>query len=261
MVSVPRDVSNLPLDTSEFPFWRGHLYGNRINSLMSYSARHPSQFGNMPPPEVIAHEVGYLIGIKVPYYATVDLAGFEKVVDLVGGVDIDNPRDLDDPTYPGGPNGAPMHFHLSAGPHHLDGATALKYARVRHSKCESDFSRAARQQQILTALRHQVQSPDVLPRVPALLNEAADLIRTNFPVARVGALVQLGAQVDEANVHKYVLAPPYSAQLPGSAKLGLNMARVATLSVALFGDDSRYHTTTPKGPLPEPARVTSCAGG
>ena len=73
------------------------------------------------------------------------------MVDAVGGVDIDVARPLSDQNYGG--FGVGPGWSITAGPHHLDGANALAYARIRKSAGESDFTRAGRQQEVLIALR------------------------------------------------------------------------------------------------------------
>ncbi len=109
MLSFPRDLSNLPL-------WNGKTYPDKINSLMTYAQGHKKEFpdGGLP---TLMKELGFLLGVPMHYYAAVDLAGFVKMVDLVGGVTIDNPRVIDDPGYGGWTNGHPIGFHLSPGRH------------------------------------------------------------------------------------------------------------------------------------------------
>lgn len=84
----------------------------------------------------LVKEMGFLLGAPVHYYAAIDLAGFQRMIDLVDGVTVDNPRAIDDPSG----------FKLSAGTHRLDGRTALAYVRSRKGLGDSDFSRARRQQ-------------------------------------------------------------------------------------------------------------------
>ena len=95
--------------------------------------------------------LGTLLNIKIDYYASVNLQNFVTVVNDVGGVDVNVAHGFCDPTYDmyGYSNG----FSITAGHHHLNGTAALAYARVRKAAGESDFTRAARQQEILTGLR------------------------------------------------------------------------------------------------------------
>ena len=117
-------------------------------------------------------EIGFLVGIPIDYYAAVDLEGFRDMVDAVGGVDIDNPRAVDDP-FTG--------TEMPAGPVHLDGHNALKYVRSREGVGDSDYTRAGRQQLVLVALERKVASPAVLPKLSALISQAGKIDRHRLP--------------------------------------------------------------------------------
>ena len=81
-------------------------------------------------------------GVDVHHYARIDFAGFVKIIDAVGGIDIDAPHPLIDYEYPTDDYGATT-VEFAAGPQHMDGECALAYARIRHGS--SDFQRAGRQ--------------------------------------------------------------------------------------------------------------------
>lgn len=236
MVSMPRDVARFPLSD-------GGTFGDRINGLVSYADRHPDRFpdGGL---QTLANELGYLIGISVPYYASVSLQGFERMIDVVGGVTIVNPRAIDDPTYGGWTDGR-VGFRLSAGEHTLDGPTALAYVRSRRGAGDNDFTRARRQQQLLVALAHKMSDPGMLPRLPAILDAASDTVRTNAPTDSLPMLLDLATSLDDERVQRVVLGPPYASRITGTDRylLQLDMERVAAKSIELFGDDSRYAAT------------------
>lgn len=237
MLSLPRDISN-------FPLYDGRTFTGKINSLMSWAGTHPSDFPEGPFPTLI-REVGYLIGVPIDYYAAIDLDGFRRMIDEVGGVTVDNPRVINDPLYDwlDGTSG----FYLKAGPVTLDGRTALAYVRSRQGVGDSDFTRAARQQQLLVALRAKLAAPGMIPRLPAILQVAGDTVRTNLPTDRLQEFITLARSVDTSTIQRYVLGPPYAIHPPDSTTggvytLSLQMDRIAKLSVQLFGADSRYAT-------------------
>ena len=148
MLSLPRDIS-------QFPLYDGRTFKGKINSLMTWARNHPKDFPDGPFPTLIK-EVGYLIGVPIHYYAAIDLQGFRKMIDAVGGVTVDNPKAINDPRYDwldGGPYG----FYMKAGPVTLNGRNALAYARSRQGVGDSDFTRAARQQQLLVALQGEAE--------------------------------------------------------------------------------------------------------
>ena len=227
MVSVPRD-------TSAFPFyWGGQAPDTlRINQLVNAIAA--GQFGSPDSPMVtLANEIGFLVGVRVDYYAEIDIDGFSQMIDLVGGVDIVNPTLLNDPS---------TGTCIPAGPVHLDGATALKYVRSREST--SDYARASRQQLVMVALEKKMATPAMLPKLGSLLALAGQSIATNFPLNTARDYVDIAQNI--SSISQCVLGPPYNYHPDSSLTNGtwtsrLLLDRVAGLSVQLFGTDSRYY--------------------
>ena len=237
MISFPRDIAGFEMPD-------GRVYQGKINSLMSYAREHPKEFPAGPLPTVIS-ELSYLVGVPIHYFASIDLLGFSRMIDLVGGVTVDNPRAIADGRYAwlDGTHG----FSLSAGVHSLDGVHALAYVRSRQGIGDTDFSRARRQQQVLLALRDKMTKPDMIARLPEILNAAADTLSTNFPPDRVGEMVDLANKATQGEITQVVLGPPYAIRPPdsvngGTYTLKLDMARMAKFSIKTFGDDSRYAT-------------------
>jgi LCP family protein required for cell wall assembly len=236
LISFPRDLSNFPLSD-------GRRYTGKINSLMHWVRNHPDEFPDGPMPTLVK-ELGFLLGAPIHYYAALDLAGFRRMIDVAGGVTVDVQKAINDPRYDwlDGRRG----FSISAGEHTLDGETALAYVRSRYSAGDNDFNRARRQQQVLLALRKQLTTVEMLPKIQELVEVAGDTIRTNFPSDRIGEMVELAAGVDNDAVRSVVLGPPY-AQNPNSPdgiyRLELDMARLAKLSIEIFGDASAYAST------------------
>ncbi len=235
LVSFPRDISN-------FPLWDGRTFRGKINSLMSWARRHPEEFPDGPQ-ETLIRELGFLLGAPIDYYAAVDLAGFRRLIDEVGGVTIVNERAIADGRYDwmDGTRG----FFLAAGTHTLNGRNALAYVRSRFSAGDNDFNRARRQQQVLLALRQKLTTPQMIPIIPTLFEVAGQTIQTNFPVERLGDMVELATQVDNEDVLQVVLGPPYAFHPPtnttgGIYTLRLDMDRMAELSIRIFGARSAY---------------------
>lgn len=92
-------------------------------------------------PPLLIQTVEQLSGVRIDHFAIVDFAGFQSVVDAMGGIDVV----VATPT-----SSAGITFH--AGVNHLDGASALVYVRQRHELPGGDLSRALRQQNVLRAV-------------------------------------------------------------------------------------------------------------
>jgi LCP family protein required for cell wall assembly len=234
MVSFPRDIADFPLPD-------GRTFTGKINSLMSWARWHPREFPDGPLP-TLANSLGYLLGIPVHYYAAVNLAGFSHIVDVVGGVTVDNEQAIADSTY-GWLDGR-KGFFLSKGRHRLDGDTALAFVRTRKGMGGSDFVRASRQQQLLLALRREVTKPESIANLPNITKAVAKSIKTNFPPERVGEFIDMALEVDLDNVHRVVLGPPYATRATGpdvtDYRIRLDMSKLRQVSIDLFGDASRY---------------------
>jgi polyisoprenyl-teichoic acid--peptidoglycan teichoic acid transferase len=255
-VAKTADLLSIPRDTSDFKLYFGGVFQGKINSLMSSVYAHPKSSPDSPV-DTLTKEVGFLLGIPINFYAAIDLANFEKMIDLVGGVDVNNPKVINDPLYDW-LDGSPQGFKLSAGPHHLNGRLALAYVRSRQGLGDNDYTRAARQQEVLISLAKKMASPTELTQLPALLNAAANAIKTDLPADQVPTMVGLASSFDPANIYKAVLGPPYNYH-PDSSTTGgvwtsrLIMSKIAALSIKLFGAESTYYKPPVASPSPSPS--------
>lgn len=237
MVSVPRD-------TAGFPFYWGGTSKIKINSLPTYVRNGWVSSPDQPFPTLVK-EISYLVGIPINYYAVMNLANFMTMIDMVGGVDINNPAAVNDPTYDW-LDGSPYGFKLAAGQQHLNGRLALAFARSRHGSGNSDYARAGRQQQLLLALEHKMSSPSVIVNLPSWTQQAGSMIRTDFPASQVADMVAAGQKIPAENFDRYVLGPPYSVSsaTANASTSCLMLDKVAALSIKLFGQDSLYFGKT-----------------
>jgi LCP family protein required for cell wall assembly len=203
MVSLPRDMVSVPLGN-------GDDFGPKLNSLMSYADRNPKTF---PQGGIRALEdaAGALLGIPIHYYARIDFIGFIAMVDAVGGVDIDVKRSIDAKHYDG--YGLPTTgFHLAKGRQHLTGAEALAYARIRKGAGETDFTRAARQQDVIVALRRSVTvGGSLFWQLPTLLDAVANTIRTDVPTSQLPELAAIVDEVGAGDITQVVIGHPLVA--------------------------------------------------
>lgn len=185
MVSIPRDMVDVPLGD-------GRTFAPKINSLLAHANRNKKEFP-LGGTRTLQQAIGTLLGIPIHYYAKIDLGGFVDVVDAVGGVDLTVKRALSDPNYGG--YGVGPGWSITAGKHHLDGANALAYARIRKSEGESDFTRAARQQQVLIAIRDKTVKNNLLLSLPGLLEALSGTVRTDVPDDKLPELAALAEEI------------------------------------------------------------------
>jgi LCP family protein required for cell wall assembly len=163
IISLPRDLYvGIP----------GHEQG-RINAAYALGERDGT--GGLA---LARQAVSATLGIPVQHAALVDFDAFVTLIDAVGGVDVDAPHAISDPTYPDSGIGYDP-FYLSAGPQHLDGATALKYARTRATS-GGDFDRTTRQRQLVLAVRDRVTRLDLLRELIAQSPQLWATLQTTF---------------------------------------------------------------------------------
>ncbi|WP_258395043.1 MULTISPECIES: LCP family protein [unclassified Streptomyces] len=155
VVSIPRDtLVERPSCPTESGGTTAVAYNVMFNSAYSLGG-----------PVCAVKTVETMTGVRMDHYLEVDFAGFAKLVDALGGVDITTDEDIDDDL---------SQLHLKAGPHHLDGRTALAFARTRHGVGDgSDLGRIKLQQQLVKALADGVSASGLLTS-PARLYQVAD---------------------------------------------------------------------------------------
>jgi LCP family protein required for cell wall assembly len=163
-------------------------------------------------------------GIPINYYAWIGLDGFIKVINEVGGVDVDVLHPIVDDNYPDdvGANAnnpySVKRLYLPAGPQHLDGPTALEYVRSRHADLVGDFGRSARQQQVLGALKTKLTNPDIFNKLSAIANDLKGYLKTDMQLPDVLKLMNFARSLDTNKINKLILGPPYSSS--GKAPAG-----------------------------------------
>lgn len=128
-------------------------------------------------PSTAERVVGDLLGVRVDRYLLIGLQGVRDVVDAAGGVEIDVEVPIHDDAYPDDTYGTVV-VDIPAGRQHMDGETALRYARTRHQ--DNDFGRMARQQRVISALRGKLLQPFTWWRLPAVLGAVQRTTQTDL---------------------------------------------------------------------------------
>lgn len=189
ILSMPRDLWVAIPGFQESRINNAHFFGDVAN----YPGGGPA---------LAKKTVQYNLGIPVHYYVRLNFTAFEKLIDLIGGIDVQVDHTIDDPEYPDSRYGYEP-FHLDAGLQHLDGKTALKYARTRHDML-GDFGRAQRQQQVMLAIRDKVLKanmlPQLLPRAGELVSTLGGAVQTDLSLQQMMALAKLGTQIDRSRI-------------------------------------------------------------
>ena len=121
------------------------------------------------------------LGIDIDHYITIDTGSFVKIIDAIGGIDIDVEKRMyyEDPW---DDNGG-LVIDLYPGQQHMDGKTAVTYVRYRDS--EGDIGRVKRQQAFMAACMDKVTSPEIVPRIPKIVREVIDAVETDMSLRQL----------------------------------------------------------------------------
>lgn len=194
MFSIPRNLREVPLppDHPSSNWWGDTCpgcYPQLLNLLYADGLNRPDLFGEPAGANSMKVVIGHLLGIDIHYYALVDMVGFITIVDAIGGIEIEVPEAVYNPAYmfaPGEPDGV---LDIKVGLQHMDGRTALGYARSRAQG--NDFDRMSRQRCVLQAIAEQTDPVTTLRQFPTLVPVIEENVFTDIPVSAVPDFIEL----------------------------------------------------------------------
>jgi LCP family protein required for cell wall assembly len=186
LLSIPRDLYVQIPDTKSY---------TKINAL--YARAQDKDASGKSGIDDLKYAVSEITGQPIDYYIALDFDGFKQIINELGGIKVQVPKDLHDERYPG-PHYSYETFDIKAGLQDLNGETALKFARTRHDE-DGDFGRAYRQQLILEATRSKAFSLGTmlnLLEVSKLLDTLGEHLRTNIQIDELNSFLDLISKID-----------------------------------------------------------------
>jgi LCP family protein required for cell wall assembly len=207
LIGLPRNLENVPFPPGtpmHKAFPNGFdCDGCYINGINTWATDHASLFPKSKTPgiDATAEAVEQITGLKVNYYALIDLRGFQDLVDAVGGVTIDVRRRI-----PIGGVGAPITGWIEPGRQKLDGFQTLWYSRSRATS--NDYSRMARQKCVMNAMLHQLDAKTVLLNFSKIAKAGKQIISTSIPASEVDTFVTLSLKARSLPVSTVSFVPP-----------------------------------------------------
>ncbi len=229
MFSFPRDIA-------EFPLYDGGRYMGRLNTFASYARRNPDRYpgGGM---RALSRQIGFLLGVPIDHYAAVNIPGFKTVLDTVGEITVYNHRAINDHH---------RNFYLPVGEHRLDTVATMHFVRSRHGPGNNDFVRAARQQEVLAALRREILRADRVGDLARIIDGVSRVLNTNYPPSQINEALRVAELAGRRPTDSWVFGSPTWAVHPPLSETGgrwiirLRMDRIAALSRQVFGPASLY---------------------
>lgn len=211
MFQLPRDMVGVPVPANAQAVW-GRVYGGKINSWVTQNRNRtdlwPGTTTTARGFSALKAILGGLYGLDIRYYVMVNFSGFRKVVDTLGGVQVNVQIPVSESTYPVSP-GVDKRVYIPAGPQHMSGADALVYARSRHNSAGGDFDRGLRQQRVLLSIREQMNARSIVANLPALVDALKTSVSTDIPVGELAKMLALADSVVTKDVRSYVFAAPF----------------------------------------------------
>lgn len=189
LLSIPRDLY-VPLPNLE----NVGLDQSRLNTAYLYGEVYNVPGGG---PAEFKETIELNFAIRVDRYVMVNFGAFEAAVDALGGIEVNVPEAIYDPDFPADEGGTII-FEVPVGVQHMNGQTALRYARTRHQ--DDDYHRTQRQQLVLFAIRDKLLSPTVIPQIPALLQTLSNSMRSDLSPEELAALACIGPQIDRSQI-------------------------------------------------------------
>ncbi|MGM0471875.1 MAG: LCP family protein [Bacillota bacterium] len=170
---------SLPRDTKvEIP---GESKTHKLNAAYTY--------GGVP---LVLQTVEELLDVGINYYISTDFTGFQQIINILGGVEVDVAKDLKYVDRAGD-----LYIDIPAGRQTLSGREALDYIRFRQGAL-GDIGRIERQQKFMQALLEKVTSPQLLFKAPEILKHIKDNVQTNLPWSTTFKLAaNLPAMIDQ----------------------------------------------------------------
>ncbi len=249
MFGIPRNLINVPLGAQSAKAFKCGCFPDLLNALYVYAGKHPESFPGGEARGYLALEsaVGALTGAQIDGMLVVDLNGFVRLVDALGGIDINVPYSIYDSRYPLENGRGDVAIYIKAGQQHMNGHVALEYARSRHQ--DDDYHRMQRQQLVLLALRRAVKPCALIPKLPELIDIAGDSLWTDLSPRDMPDLLALAQRVNTSKVAGYAFNPPTIPEYLNARAVGKVHAMVAnaftTIATPLPGQTATPVPTEP----------------
>lgn len=215
-IGLPRDMLHVPF--SEGPFHDRYPDGYqrcdvgvcKLNSVYTEAElRHADWYpdaeknGSSPGIEATRDAVEGVTGLTLQFYVLIDMAGFQQLVDALGGVEIDVKERL---PIGGDENLNNVDGWIEPGKQTLDGYHAEWYARSRHST--SDWDRMRRQRELQEAILRQFTPGNVLTKFQAIADAGSQVVKTDVPQSMLGYFSDLAMKTREHEITNVELTPP-----------------------------------------------------
>ncbi len=186
-----------------------HCFPDQINAIYPFTRKWVDTYPNEVDPGLAAlrDTLEIMLGLDIDYYAMVNMSGFTRVVDALGGVKVYVTSSVQTEVSPAREGEDWITIDLAPGWHRLNGHEALAYVRER--KSSSDYTRMTRQRCLLKAVAAQADPATVLTRFSGISKAVGSAVRTDIDLDYLPTLLGYASSLDLDDVATVGFVPPY----------------------------------------------------
>lgn len=229
LTSLPRNWRYIPLPEPAASFYKDGIFPGMLNEMYTRGGEDEQRWSGdtyfLRGVGAVRSTIAHLLDRPIDGVVLVDLGGFIRIIDALGGVTINVERTINDPDYSDGQGGFGKRLIIKKGIQQMDGALAIAYVRSRHDS--SDYDRMARQQRFLAAVAKAL-GPSAVLNAPAIAAAAKGMVWTDLPRESLPALAELMTKMlatDDLRTLRFV--PPKYPQYLTEASIAKIRAAVA----------------------------------
>ena len=262
LFSLPRNLQDIPFPpgSAMARAWPdGFDCGDRclLNAVYQEGAEHPERFPGERDSGIAAVRAGVSqsLGLNLDYVVLVTLAGFEAIIDALGGVTIDVAERLPIGGLDASGRRVKPSGYIAAGTQRMDGRTALDYVRSRSAG--TDYDRVERQSCLLGAVARQVDLSTLMTRYAGVVGATSDAIRTDITRPAARSLLDLAVKVRGQPIERLAFIPPV---LPDTTSPDFVRIRALVRTAIAGTGPGSDRATSPSSSTPGNAEMTSTPG-
>jgi LCP family protein required for cell wall assembly len=235
LVHIARDTGRVSMLSIPRDLWVSYPTGGegRINAAYAIGEH---RFGPGGGAALAKSTVSKLLGIPVDYFILINFEGFKKIIDIIGGIEIDVPRPIYDPAYPTD-DYRTIEVSFASGRQWMDSERALIYARTRHA--DSDFGRNQRQQQVLMAIFQRVRDRGLLQQLTSVDDYTGALrgyVITDLNYRMMLELASFARTIDTEQILRYAIDSSSIVELDGGATFSVRPQALRRIVAQFTGE-------------------------
>jgi LCP family protein required for cell wall assembly len=251
LIGLPRNMAKVPFPEDsvmhkQFPNgfqWDDCGTDCLLNGLYTYAHDHKNLFPGVKDPGALVTKqaIEQITGLKINYHVMIDIAGFQRLINAVGGIDLDVGKKV-----PIGGIGGPIKGYIQPGKNqHMDGYHATWFARSRAGA--TDYERMTRQKCVMNAMLAQLEPAKVLTKFQGIAKASKQVVNTDIPASQLGTFVDLALKSKKLKVSSFSAVPPLiHTGNPDFALIRTKVAEAIRRSEALDdGSDAKPSTSKP----------------